>query len=192
RGSALIAWLAPSLGQREATKLIAMVGEDQLLLANEVQKLTTYAGDRPVTCEDIENLVMLSTEKAVWQLMDLLGAKKREEALQFTETILKRGENPHGLWSMFLWMVAQFSQVAAQVIEGNTNPQSIAKACGMHPNTARNLISLAQSYDHKRLLHLITLVIDSDIKLKTGGFKATDQSPEELNAILDTRIAAVI
>lgn len=199
RGSALIAWLCTlasqagsTLSTSDAEFLISLVGQDQTLLANEVTKLATFADDRPISREDIEQLVMLSTEQAVWQLMDLLGAAKQAEALQYTNTLLKRGENAHGLWSMFLWMVAQFSQVATFVLEGNTNTQDIAKSCGMHPNTARSLTALARSYTKQRLQQFIHYIAESDVLLKTGGFKATDQSPEELNAVLDTRIAAMV
>lgn len=199
RGSALLEWIAAraaqegaSISQSDARFLVDMVGEDQVLLANEVRKLATYVDDRAINHHDIEHMVVLSTEQAVWQLMDLLAAQKKTEALQFVQKLIKRGENAHGLWNMFLWIVSQLSQVTAMVTEGNTSPQAIAKACKMHPNTARNLVSLAKSYDAKRHKELITLITETDRDLKTGGFRATAESPEELNAIIDTRVAAVV
>ena len=198
RGAALQRWISDlttsegsSISTEEILFLLEMVGENQSLLANEICKLTTLADGKPITKDHIESMVILSVEQAGWKLMDLLAAKNRIAALQFVQKIQVRGESPYALWTMFLWIVSQLGLVAAAVADGMTNPQDIAKHCGISPMTARNLAKLARGYNKKQILNIITIVTDADIALKTGGYRFTADAPEELAAVIDNSIAAV-
>lgn len=196
-GSQLIAWMSTlakevgaELPQDVAHILIDVVGQDQMQLATEIRKLSTYAHGRAITADDILELSMLSGKQMVWKLLDLLSARKKDEALQFTYSIVKRGEDPYGLWSMFLWMVSRIAMVASLQLEGKS-PQAISKECGMHPRTVSNVLSLTKTFTPQKITELVSLVAQTDVDLKTGAYKHTAESPEELNALIDTRIAAV-
>ncbi len=180
--------LGSQIDQSQAKNLIAHVGEDQMLLASEAGKIATYATDRAITSEDIETLVMLSTEQAGWKLMDLIAAGKEKEALQFAQELLKRGENPYALWSRMVWMVTQLVAVAACVEEGNANPANIAKSAGVPFPTARTLVPLARKTNTVSLRKVLEQFADADIGLKTGKFRSTVDATDEITALIDTCI----
>ncbi len=173
-----------------AEYLISVVGTDQMLLHSEIGKLRTYGG--AIDKEAIDTLVMLSSEQAVWLLMDLLAAEDANKALSFTRQVLLKGENAHALWSRLLWMLSQFVLVCSAVWDGHTSPPAVAKAAGVSFPSAKTLIPLARKTDPVRLSRIVTLFAQYEKALKTGGFRATIEAPEELEAVLDTCISSFV
>ena len=196
-GNALRTWITKftaSLGGTVEPKaveaLIELLGEDQDLLSQELQKLTLYAKGRPVTAGDVEELVMCSGERQVWGLMDLIGQRKEDEALKYIQRLMQQGESAQGLWHIFLWMMSSLVPVASAVESGVTNPGAIAKQYGVSFGSARALLPIARKFSKEEIKNIVDQVIGFDIDLKTGGFRATEQEPHELQAIIDRSILA--
>lgn len=179
------------IASSDAQYLVDHVGEDQMLLASEVQKIAMYAEGRPITREDMDTLVMLSAEQAGWKLMDLIAAGKVESALTFAKELMSRGESPYALWSRMVWMVSQLTVVAAYTQEGNTNPADIAKSAGVPFPTARTLIPLAKKIDMATLNDIVDQFTEADIALKTGGYRSTVDATDEITALIDSCIDRV-
>lgn len=195
KGEALVRWImeyASSQGttfaKPQALYLIDRVGEDQMLLSTELLKLCLYKGESEVTRQDIDTLIMLSEERTSWMLMDLIAAGNTKGALQFLNRILQSGQSAHALWNQLLWIVAQISLVSAAYADGKQTPPAIAKE-GVPFPTAKTLLPFVRSLDQKTLSSIVEHFADADTKLKTGGFKATEQAPEELFSLLDSSIA---
>ena len=198
KGAKLIQWLQQSaqeygseIASADASYLVDHVGEDQMLLASEIQKMAMYAMPSSITRADIDALVMLSTEQAGWKLMDLIAAGKADSALTFAKDLIHRGESPYALWSRMLWMVSQLTVVTACVQDGETNPAVIAKSAGVPFPTARTFIPLAKRIDAVTLSDIVEQFIESDIALKTGGYRSTVDATEEITALIDCSIARV-
>ncbi|MFA6039127.1 MAG: DNA polymerase III subunit delta [Candidatus Peribacteraceae bacterium] len=168
-----------------AEHLVTFVGEDQDALAQEIVKLVTYAGDRPVTKEDVDALAVSSGEQEVWKLTNLLGEGKGDEALRYARRLLAHGEDPFSLWSILLWMLRTLVTVTAAVKAGERNPAKIASVYKVPFPSARNLLRLAQDVPLASLQALLVWATDTDKALKTGGFKSTKEAPEELLALID-------
>ncbi|MDP7069323.1 MAG: DNA polymerase III subunit delta [Candidatus Peribacteraceae bacterium] len=197
RGDRLIAWLieqakifGSDLPRDSALHLISTVGEDQMLLISELEKLSTHALGQQITKEHIDMLCMLCEEQVAWRLMDLIAVGKTDAAIAFAAQLIKNGESPYGLWSQMLWIVSQIGIVSAAVQAGNTNPAQIAKA-GVPFPTAKTLIPFAQKISEQDLLRIIEKIVDTDIALKTGGHKVTAEAPDEMHAIIDTCLASL-
>jgi DNA polymerase-3 subunit delta len=195
RNERLIAWLSQqatlhgsSLPRDSAVHLIATVGEDQMLLAAEILKLATFAGDKAISRSDIDILVMLSEEQAGWKLMDLVSMGKRDEALTFAKEILHKGESPYALWSKLLWLVSQLTLIAAAIEDGITAPPAITKSTGVNFGTVRTVLPLARKMKREELQAIVTKFAQTDRALKTGGYKSTVEAPEELLSIIDQSI----
>lgn len=176
------------IGKTETQFLVDHVGEDQMLLFSEIQKIATYAYERDITRDDINLLVMLSAEQAGWKLMDLMAAGNSRGALTFARELMNRGESPYGLWSRMTWVIAQLVLVTACVHDGDTNPASIAKTAGVPFPTARTLVSLAKKIDQQKLAQIVDRFTDADVALKTGGYRSTVDATDEITALIDSCI----
>ena len=173
------------LSQATAIYLVDVVGEDQMLLSNEIRKLTTAAFGREISRTDIDDLVLLSAEQAGWKVMDMLAEGKTEGAMLFLRKIMAKGESPHALWSMLLWIVSQVVLVGGAVQEGQTSPAAVCKTAGVSFPTARTLTPFVRGLRDDELKTMVRRFITADIELKTGGYRATAEAPEELTALID-------
>ena len=177
--------LGASISEEATLKLLEMVGEDQMLLAEELKKLSLYATGRKIEARDVDLLVLPSGEKEVWTMTNLLAAGKTKEALQFVHGQLALGTSPHSLWPILLWMLENLVIVTSSVREANqTNPAKIAQY-GVPFPSARSLLPLAQKVDPKKLRAFLQTTVAADMDLKTGGYRATAEAPEELVALID-------
>jgi len=170
--------------------LVAVVGEDQQALAQEVHKLALHAAGRPIVRADIEQLVFPSAERTVWRLIDLLGEGRTENAVSFARDLLERGESPQSLWNMLLWMLKNLTEVAASVEAKITAPLSIVQATGIKFGTVRSLLPLARRCQTGKLKAILRQVVEADIGLKTGAYRVTADSEEELEALIDRCLLA--
>ncbi|MBT4120318.1 MAG: DNA polymerase III subunit delta [Candidatus Peribacter sp.] len=177
-----------SISRESAQHLVATVGEDQMLLASEMRKLATFAGQKQITNNDIDELVMLSEEQAGWKLMDLVAANKCDEALVFSRQLLLKGESPYALWSKLIWLVSQLTLVSAALDDGIAAPPAITKSTGVSFGTVRTVLPLARKIDDTRLEAIVSRFAQTDKALKTGGYKSTVEAPEELLSIIDQSI----
>jgi DNA polymerase-3 subunit delta len=192
RGAALPRWIGEEAKRRgtafaagASEALLAVAGEDQDVLSQELTKLALFAGSRPVTKEDVAALCVPSGEQEVWELTRLLAEGKRTEALRYAREMTERGEDPFALWNVLLWTLKNLGIVAAAVEEGERQPAKIASQYKVPFPTARNLLSIATRLPRERLRAIITWAADTDVQLKTGGYRSTREAPQELEALID-------
>jgi len=75
-------------------------------IANELEKLFTYVGNRnEVTKDDVHAICSASRQAVIWELTDALGARRTSQAIAALENLLDAGEQPIGVLMM---LVAQF------------------------------------------------------------------------------------
>ena len=191
----LVTWLTAeaqamgcTLSQSARDLLIEHVGEDQELLLQEVRKLALFAQGRTLVPEDIELLVVPSGEQEIWHLMNLLTAEKRDEALRYAALLLSHGEDPFSLWNMLLWILRSLVSVVSSLRDAERNPAKIAALHKIPFPTARALLPFAQKVVPGSLRHFVHQTSDADIALKTGGYRATGEAPEEILALIDRLI----
>ncbi|MDD4628216.1 MAG: DNA polymerase III subunit delta [Candidatus Peribacteraceae bacterium] len=194
---AVLQWMRtylPSLGgsaDNDALSLLMdFAGEDQLVLSQELLKLTLHACGKPITRADVEELVFPSSERTVWRMMDLLGEGRGEDAVHYARTLLLRGESPHSIWNMLLWMLASLTEVVGAVESGTTAPLSIVQATGVKFGTVRALLPLARRCKSAHLQSILSQAVEADIALKTGAYRATTEGGEELETLIDRCLLA--
>ncbi|HLD71292.1 MAG TPA: DNA polymerase III subunit delta [Candidatus Peribacteraceae bacterium] len=191
KGGALDAWMMTLLKSLKATissdakqELLASVGEDQEMLKQEIEKLALFTNGREITIEDVQMLVIPSGEEEIWTLMNLIAAGKEKQGVLFAKTLIERGTAPHSLWGMLLWMLENVTLVSCAVQERQTNPAKIAQM-GVPFPSVRTLMPLASKVSLEGLKSVLACAVASDIELKTGGYRATAEAPEELHALID-------
>jgi len=166
-------------------ELLKIVGENQDMLSQEIEKLSTAHPGTSITVDHVRALAVPSGEQEVWRLTNELAANRIPSALQYADALLRQGEDAFSLWSILLWMLRGLVSVTASVQAGERNPASIASQAGVPFPTVRTLQPLAQSISIDRLHSLIDWAANADIALKTGGYRATADSAEEVKALID-------
>ncbi|KKW38530.1 MAG: hypothetical protein UY85_C0029G0014 [Candidatus Peribacteria bacterium GW2011_GWB1_54_5] len=127
--------------------------------------------------EDVRTMVACSAEREVWKLMDYLGDGRIDEALRYVHELLDRGFSPQAL-----------VEVVACVEDGETNPWTIARDLHVHGAGVRAILPSARKMDRTFLERILRNALAADRGLKTGMFKATNEAPEELLALIDRSI----
>ncbi len=177
-----------SLSREQALHIVEVAGEDEELLSHELEKIALFARGQAVATKDIDALLVPSGEKEIWTLTNLISQKKKKEALQYAKVLLQRGEDPFAVWNILLWMLRQLVSTWMAVQEGDKNPASIAKNYSVPFPTAKTLLPLASSLQKEQLTSLLVWATDTDVQLKTGGYRATQEAPEELTSLIDRLI----
>ena len=86
------------MGAAALEAFVARVGTDTRQIANEIEKLSVYVGDRrDVTLEDIEAVTTSSREALAWDLADAFGRRELGRALAVLRRLLFQKESPIGL-----------------------------------------------------------------------------------------------
>ena len=72
--------------------LVEALGADIARIAVEIEKLSLYAGDRPVEADDVTALVPDARASTIFALVNALGRRDRAKALAILDTLTKEGE----------------------------------------------------------------------------------------------------
>jgi DNA polymerase-3 subunit delta len=84
----------------------ALVAADLREIANELEKVCLFVGDRPeITNADVRAICSASRNAVIWDLTDALGAREIQRAVAALENLLDAGESPMGVLMM---LVTQF------------------------------------------------------------------------------------
>lgn len=169
--------------------LLTTVGDDQWMLSNELRKLCAFA-DGVVTADHVDALCVPSGTQVIWQLTDLLGARKPLQALQFLRRRIDRGEDAYGMWVIVLNAIKNIGAIRMCLDAGVHDERSIAKAAGVHFFAIRGLLPLVRSLDATRVRALVAWAADADCALKTGELKYTAERPGELITLAEQAILA--
>ena len=191
KGPKLLQWIgaeAQRLGmamERGAAELLVeRLGDDQGAIATELEKLRFAVAGRALTPEDVDLHTIPTDEGVVWTMTDLVSAGKKKEALSYARRLLERGSDAYGLWAILLSMLKNVVLVRAAVDDKMTSPKDIAERTGIHPFALRSVQSYASACRREELEGMVSWAVESDVQLKTGGYRATDESPQELHALI--------
>lgn len=81
-------------------------GGDLQMLAQETQKLITYAGERAViTAADAEAVIAASSDETIFPLLDAIGARNTKKAVELTDSLLDSGDKPDAVVARSLVML---------------------------------------------------------------------------------------
>jgi len=190
-GPKLMQWIAGesarlgvSFALGAAESLVERLGDDQEALATELEKFSVGIHGRPVTIDDVDIHTIPTDEGVVWTMTDLISAGKRKEAMAYTHRLLERGSDGYGLWAILLSMMKNVVAVRAALDDGLSG-KDIAERTGVHPFALRSVQPYAAKCSSADLARAVAWAVEADVRLKTGGYRATDDAPQELHALID-------
>ncbi len=140
KGTALESWItkrARNIGvsiEPEAAAMLAnFIGNQLRLLANELDKLATYAGPgKTITIDTVRLLTAHVQEARIFDLTDALAQRNRKQALDILHDLLADGEPPLKLLSTIMWQVRSLLLIKELAQKGMRSGQ-ISSTLGMAP-----------------------------------------------------------
>jgi DNA polymerase-3 subunit delta len=123
-----------------ARMLVERMGESTVRLSTEIERLWVWAGpDGEVTAEDLESMIVDTSEEATWALSDAVVARDRAAALRAAERLSAQGEAITPIVYQAARRVRD-AQLAASELERGTPPKEVEGKLRMHPYAARMLV----------------------------------------------------
>jgi DNA polymerase-3 subunit delta len=151
-----------------AEDLAEFVAADLMRLKTEIDKLATHAGDNKfISRNDVSSLVVSEKTTTVWELADLLAARKSAKALEFLDRLLRDGEEPLSMVGAMAWMYRKL--IEASEVRGATNGWQAARALGMRPEQADLALQASRKIPKSQLLGGLRALQKADDRLKGGA-----------------------
>src|SRR5881296_2450152 len=176
-----VRWVIDAAAQQEvkmendaARELVDALGSDMMLVANELEKLTLYVGDKKrITLGDVETMVLAAKQRSLYELTDAISAKDRVRALEVLDAILSTGEGEEAAIG-HLYMLAKTFRQMLVILERNVRDQRMLWAAlwqgfRVPPFAADDIIKQARRYKSRReLTRAIRLVAKADLALRSN------------------------
>ncbi len=158
------------------SRLVDTVGADLSRLSLAVEQLGLYAGDRPVTSDDVDELVADTRERSVFELTDAIGAADRPRALAAVASLCDQRESAVGVVVMLARHIRQLSLLHAMRSQ-NVPRNEWAGRIGVPPFVVDKLVSQARSYSPRALATATQRLATADRALK-GDITLTTQTAD--------------
>jgi DNA polymerase III subunit delta len=124
-----------------ARLLVERIGSNPVRLRNELERLALWAGEGgEVAVSDLEEMIVDTSEIAVWSLSDALIEGDAAAALRIGERLIGQGENVTGLIYGLASRLRGACAAAAQLQEG-VSPKQVESSLKMHPYAAKQLVN---------------------------------------------------
>lgn len=156
------------VGRDVAARLVDLTGQDQGVLAGEVEKLCLYSGDRnAITAADVDALVGLSREEKVFAVMDVAASGRLADALELWHQVLST--DPGAVYKALGGMAFKARRwIAAQKMHASGSAvRAIAPKVMMWGREAE-LAALLKRLPLRRLKQLLAEIATLDAKAKSG------------------------
>ena len=149
-------------------KLTFTAGTELYSLANELQKLAAYAGERAeILPEDIDAVCAKTTAYRVYDLTGALMRGDAKSAFTLAKALQKDGEEP-----LFLLALLQNEcrrMLAVKLLRGGgLQPDAIASKIGAPPFAVRQLCSQVARYTQEQLRAMADVCMETEYQVKSG------------------------
>ncbi|MDB4956445.1 MAG: polymerase delta subunit [Myxococcales bacterium] len=156
------------------SRLVDAVGDDLSRLSLAVEQLGLYAGDRPVTSDDVDDLIADTRERSVFELTDAIGSGDRARALAAVASLCDQRESAVGVVVMLARHVRQMALLHAMRKQG-VPKQELPSRIGVPPFIVDKLIAQANKFSPGALARATQRLATADRALK-GDITLTGQT----------------
>jgi DNA polymerase III subunit delta len=147
------------------SRLVDTVGTDLSRLSLALEQLGLFAGDRPVTSDDVDELIADTRERSVFELTDAIGAADRARALTAVASLCDQRESAVGVVVMLARHIRQLTLLHAMRTGGVPRPEWASRV-GVPPFVVDKLIAQARHYSPRALATATQRLATADRALK--------------------------
>ncbi len=102
-----------------ARELVDSLGGDMMMVANELEKLVLFVGDKKrITLGDVETLVLAAKQRSFYELTDAISSRDRGRALAVLDAILSSGDGEEAAIGHLYMLSRTFRQMLV-ILERN-------------------------------------------------------------------------
>lgn len=157
-----------SIDNNTAMFLIRTVGNKMEALNTEIEKLLNYKKDSlEISKQDIENICIKSLETKIFDLVDAIGNKKPEIALDIYNNMILLKESP----IMILSMIARQFRIILQskyLLKQGKTIDEISKRINQRNFVVKECLNQSRNFTNKLLIKALNDCLECDINIKTG------------------------
>jgi DNA polymerase-3 subunit delta len=173
-----------------AREMADALGADLMLIANELEKLLLYTGERGrITLGDVETMVLGARQRSLYELTDAISARDRVRALLLLQGLLNASDGGEESAIGHLYMLARTFRQMLVILEKNVRDsraiwQALWQGFRMPPFAADDLIRQARRYRSRRdLTRALRLIARADVELRS--------SPPDKRLVLERLVLAL-
>ena len=160
--------LGATLEPEAAEELCDSLNGELAAIRTELEKLSTYAGERKtITRADVDLLVISARKYEVWDLADMLAARQPAQALEFLDSLLREGEAAPALLGGLAWMYRKLLE--AQELPAGTQSWQAASRLKMRTDAAELAVKQSRKFPKTQLTSGLAALYEADSRLKSGG-----------------------
>ena len=147
--------------------LIKLVGNDLSILYQEAEKLKTYKQDKIITEQDIIDLASPNNNTDIFELINYIVKKDKENALEIYSSLLKQNEEPI---KIIVTLANQFRLIfqAKELYKKGNREDTISEILGIHPYRIKLALEKSKNFSNKILLEYLLKLAELDKNIKLG------------------------
>lgn len=157
-----------TIEEEAANLLLQFVGENLLLLANEINKMSSYVGKNgQITSDVVHQLIAKTIEQDVFSLVDHVMNLRIAEADQALQELLKRKEEPIKILALLARQIRIILRVKELDRLGYTGNQ-MAQQLKVHPYACKVAAQQGKRFSSHDLLQMLHQLAEMDYQMKSG------------------------
>ncbi len=172
RAAARAGAIDPAAAAALTAALVRDDGVDLRLASMELDKLLTYAGDRPVTAADVAELVTAVSLESIFKLIDALAERQGPAAATLLHQLLAEREPPLRLLALIARQFRLLLQ-ARSLLDGGVAPAELNQRLAVPPFVARKLTGQCRRFSPGFLESALSRLLAIDTEIKTGRIEGT-------------------
>ena len=181
KGERMVSWIQKEVKKRgkamryDAAVLLGEIKQDDADgLINEIEKLVSYVGKRPmVSKEDVEKITGGSASRNIFELVDALSRKDAKEALIVSSELLKTKKAVPEILGMIGWQLRRIKKAKALLKKGAPR-QAISEECNIPSYQTERFLKEIRSFTQKDIDKNLEYLLEADCGIKTGHIKPQD------------------
>jgi len=157
-----------------ARELVDALGSDMMLVANELEKLILFAGEKKrITLGDVETMVLAAKQRSLYELTDAISAKDKTRSLEVLHALLSTSDGDEAAIGHLFMLAKTFRQMLViqekQVRDSRAIWQALWQGFRVPPFAAEDIIRQARRYKSRReLTRALKLIARADLELRSN------------------------
>lgn len=156
------------IGRVELTYFCDKVQNNFNIIKREADKLISYTEGREIKKEDINLLILNSNEEDVFDLVELIAAKKIDKAIDIMKEILYKSDQHMLIISAIQKHFLRLYEIKLKISEGKKVQDFIAEY-RLPQFVCEKLIGQTNKFTQKQLAELVKLCVKTETKLKSAS-----------------------
>jgi len=149
-------------------ELLSTVGQNLMLLANEITKMALYAHEEQViTVDTVTQLAVKSLEQNIFTLIDFIMNRRTAEAIELLQSLLRQNEEPIKILALMASQI-RIMYVSKGLAKEGYGQQKIATLLKIHPYRVKLALEKAKYFQEQELMVFLNNIAEADYKMKTG------------------------